>query len=1184
MAVKFLAGRARSGKTETIIREIARACRADPLGSPQIWIVPEQAAYSAERMLLERGALACYSRAQVLSFTRLQEYVFANSPAPARERLKPAHRDLLVTMLVAKERRERPDSLLSALGMEEALSDFVSESKQYAQRPEDLRRALSAIRAQGAAAGPAGVSGLLKTKLESLARMLEEYNRAVSERFEDPQDTLLSLAEVIERGDLFQAADVYIDGFIGYTPVEERVLTSLAKRARNLTIAIQADPSRIAEIHGGVVSTRHPIFSPAEETYTRLRRLFDAAGCDLTEPVLLKNDRVKDAGSALLHIEHTFLSRKEERAEPSAEVQFLEAANPREEVRAAAEILSQWMSEHDWRPEDVGILTRDLDLYAPYIQEQFRFLKIPVFIDRSEPLAHHPIVSGLRQLIRCALFPFDADSLLEFAKTGYLPVSRRAVDYLQRYVRQYPMPAHAWYQSEPWPAPPARNFFDDEESSESGTGPANRADPLIDETRKAIAFEVQRFRDSFLYVQHSSPMKVELRPFFDPPPPPKRKSRKKPAPPAGTEELDLFSGLTKAVDENGREAEEHLEMIERREEGALRVFVRGLAESLQRVMKERAIPEEDAPILRQTGELLGHAAEASGEEPVSWFLAGDMINRALSRLSLPRIPPMLGEAFAGQVDRSRQPHLKGVAVLGLSEGMFPRLGTNMTLLNDSERDLLADTGLELRPNTRKQFDREALFAYRAITSATERLALIRPRARRDGSPANPSPFFRDLRARFCFPEEELPPEPAPRDDLSRCYQKRELAAAALRQLDQTHLRAFSRSRLRAEELFNPIAGRQIKALTAEALYKNEVRLPADVFADYTKKKLRVSVSQMESYHKCPFQRFVRYTLRPQELMKPEFDFPDAGNYGHAVLKNFTALLRREGAVGKLLGEQEFERLYAEASATPRQLLDRSGLLSSASGKVRLEKMDAVIQETAAYLVAYFAHSKVTPLHEELTMGSEELPPLSFSLEDGWTVELRGQIDRIDKNRNGDIIVVDYKLNEKSFLFQPWESGENLQLPVYLIAVNEAKLGKPGGGLYLGLVHREETKPRRYKGVMRATCFERTDPTASYFRGEFIQGAQGDPKEKPRAWGTAIDDSEFKQMLRRTGAKIRETAARIASGDTAVAPSRRDAMTACTYCSYRGICHIDYTVNSARERLSRKRETILQELRDAENGD
>ncbi len=55
MGVRFVIGRAGTGKTHGCVTEIAAAMRALPLGPPLYWIVPDQATFIMERLLVAQG-------------------------------------------------------------------------------------------------------------------------------------------------------------------------------------------------------------------------------------------------------------------------------------------------------------------------------------------------------------------------------------------------------------------------------------------------------------------------------------------------------------------------------------------------------------------------------------------------------------------------------------------------------------------------------------------------------------------------------------------------------------------------------------------------------------------------------------------------------------------------------------------------------------------------------------------------------------------------------------------------------------------------------------------------------------------------------------------------------------------------------------------------------------------------
>ena len=79
MSVRFVLGRAGSGKTHHCLESIRAALEESPLGTSLILLVPEQAAAQMERALLADGHLKGTFRAQVLSFRRLAYKVLAGA-------------------------------------------------------------------------------------------------------------------------------------------------------------------------------------------------------------------------------------------------------------------------------------------------------------------------------------------------------------------------------------------------------------------------------------------------------------------------------------------------------------------------------------------------------------------------------------------------------------------------------------------------------------------------------------------------------------------------------------------------------------------------------------------------------------------------------------------------------------------------------------------------------------------------------------------------------------------------------------------------------------------------------------------------------------------------------------------------------------------------------------------------
>lgn len=1123
MPVRFLIGRAGSGKTHRCLHEIASACAEDPLGAPMIYLVPEQATYLSERALLSTGRMRGYCRAQVLSFTRLASYLFSQSPAPGRPRLTATHRSLIATMLVSRKRRQSDAALLQAVGLEEALDALISETKQYAIDAEALRAAAARIAENGVLSrDPA--AGMLGTKLLTLAEMLDDFRAIVGERFEDPQDTLASLHDAIVKGDLLQGAHVYIDGFIGFTPVEERLVAAIGRKAALLTVALPGDPARAATILSGGRPARHAVYTPAEETLERLYSLFLRNAVAMEKPVLLSPETPpRFAAQELVALEANFLSRrpKAHASKPEA-IEFWEAENSMDEARFAAETIARWRGEHGWDFEEMAILARDLDTYAQPLEESLRTLRIPHFIDRSLPLETHPIVNGMRALIRASLHGERTEHLIELGKSGLLPVERPLVDALEAHVKQYPRTREEWHSREPWAARPSRSPFAGEEQIEEKSILPER----IDAARRAIAGAVRGFRNGYARESHR--------------------------------------------------------------EGKLGVFLQALAEAVDAAIRDRTFDPAEERILERIEEILSEVGEIAGDEVFPWDFSGDLVMRALGGLSLPRIPPQLDQVLVGQIDRSRQPPLKGVIVLGLNEGQFPRVVSNMSLLNDGERILLGEAGLEVRPDSRRLFERESLLAYRALATPSARLALVRSRTHADGSPTSPSPYWEELLR--LFPAAEVQ-RPASRDEPARAWRARELAAAALRAVDASHAQLVEHAA--GIDLLRPLQGSdlwpEVAAVRAAALWRNEARIDTALMREMAQGRLSLSASQLESFARCPFQHFTRYLLRPMELLVPEFEHRDIGNFCHAVLRNFTHLARERNLLGTSPDEATFTGLFADAIAPPLARIETGGLLATASARLLIEKVTDHLRDLARWLIDMTTVIPHQPAFEERRIGGlseDALPALSVSnFAPGWELDLKGQIDRIDILAAGDAaqaICFDYKLRGKNFDYGAWRVGENLQLPLYLVALQRATGAEASAGLYIQILsqdlNREERKPRKFVGIARASLYEMLPgQDAPWGRRAPIQGAQSDPHGEPGNWGTAVSDEQFDRLLQQTERMLSELATQIVSGDTAVEPSRRGNLTPCSYCDYRGLCGVDFRINRPRRRAVLSRREILQGL-------
>src|SRR3954471_7123970 len=108
MAVRFIIGRAGTGKTRHCFDAIVADMRATPIDGPPIyWILPKQATFSAERELTTQSGLEAFTRARVLSFELLGEEVLGACGGAAVPEVSGIGRQMLLGFLL----RDRQDDL-----------------------------------------------------------------------------------------------------------------------------------------------------------------------------------------------------------------------------------------------------------------------------------------------------------------------------------------------------------------------------------------------------------------------------------------------------------------------------------------------------------------------------------------------------------------------------------------------------------------------------------------------------------------------------------------------------------------------------------------------------------------------------------------------------------------------------------------------------------------------------------------------------------------------------------------------------------------------------------------------------------------------------------------------------------------------------------------------------------------
>ncbi|HKM18323.1 MAG TPA: PD-(D/E)XK nuclease family protein [Limnochordia bacterium] len=269
-------------------------------------------------------------------------------------------------------------------------------------------------------------------------------------------------------------------------------------------------------------------------------------------------------------------------------------------------------------------------------------------------------------------------------------------------------------------------------------------------------------------------------------------------------------------------------------------------------------------------------------------------------------------------------------------------------------------------------------------------------------------------------------------------------------------------------------------------------LMADIAARLKRRQL--SVTRLNLYASCPFRFLCSeiYGLEAEDVLVDDITPQTEGALVHEALRLYWQQ-RRRVPIDQILAEQY--------QAAGQKLTKR--VMSMVLNFVR---KDQALVETSGYY----------PEHLEQSFEGIAVPTRS------GTIRLRGVIDRIDVDHDGNYVIYDYKTGANPSIRQIMQA-ENLQLQVYLLAASSFLPGMPHGIAFYSV------KDGRRTGLWLETAHQKLGITKS--SGILPQGE----------WGQLANS--FRQVLQ-------DYLEQILSGHFPIAPVDD---IVCTYCPYKAIC-------------------------------
>lgn len=433
MGLRFIIGRAGTGKTEYCLKEIGT--KQTHARHHLIYIVPEQFSLEAEKKLLEKTQGGGILQAQVLSFQRLAFPIFSEKGGGDKALLSDIGKSMILRKIMIEQGKnlEYYKKAADKQGFLEQLGATISEMFQYHISGEKL---------ETFAAGQEEDS-VMKAKIHDLRLIYNEYLNFISKDYFSSDETLDVLAEKMEGSSFLFGAEVWLDGFYGFTPQELKIISRLLSNTTQVNVTLTMDRKSFENPNLSMVS---PFFEAAE-TVKKLMSIAQENQVRLEEPIFLAKP-LRYQTKEMKALEEQYFYYHPIECKQSEHVCIFAAANRYAEVTETAEEILTLIRDKGLRYRDIALMTRDLKGYEKEIKGVLREYKIPYFIDSKREIFAHPLIELVRSAVEILAYDFNYESVFRYLRTNLTGMDRNKVDILENYVLAFGISSYKWKMEE----------------------------------------------------------------------------------------------------------------------------------------------------------------------------------------------------------------------------------------------------------------------------------------------------------------------------------------------------------------------------------------------------------------------------------------------------------------------------------------------------------------------------------------------------------------------------------------------------------------------------------------------------------------------------------------------------------------------------------------------------------------
>lgn len=424
MSLQLILGGSGSGKTSLMYQTIIEQSLDRP--DQQFFIlVPEQFTMQTQKDIVTMHPHHGTMNIDIVSFQRLAYRVFEELAVENLQVLDDMGKSMVLRKVAAGCKRQLKlfSGHLNQNGFINQLKSMLSEFYQYGITPTVLTDMV-----------PLAATPLLAQKLSDFAVIFKGFQDYIDGHFITTEEVLDVLCRKIPESELIRGSVIALDGYTGFTPVQNRLIELFLCHADQVMVTVTGDKKMpiygkvgmhslfymSSQVANGLTqaATKNKI-EKLEDIWCEQRpayRFMDSPELDYMQQFLFRYAYLPYSGTYTGHLE------------------LYQASGLTEEIRCVVQGISRMVQEEGLRYRDIAVVTGDLAGYGRTVSHLFEQSQIPYFMDDKRNVLDNPMVELIRGALEVMMRDFSYASVFRYLRSGLVTDEQEMVDRLENYV------------------------------------------------------------------------------------------------------------------------------------------------------------------------------------------------------------------------------------------------------------------------------------------------------------------------------------------------------------------------------------------------------------------------------------------------------------------------------------------------------------------------------------------------------------------------------------------------------------------------------------------------------------------------------------------------------------------------------------------------------------------------------